>query len=189
MPSYYFLYPLLAAHDRSSVEVCCFHSRPESDDFTSNLRRASDQWRDVSSQSDDDLAREIRRNRIDILVDCSGHYPYNRLLAFARKSAPVQVAYPNYPGTTGLSAFDAILTDEWTTPRGTEHEYAEPVWRLSSGYLTYAPPECASPANTLPRGDVRFGVFQRPGKLTTAFWDVAAGVLLRTPRSRCSFTI
>ncbi len=43
-------------------------------------------------------------------------YPYNRLLAFARKSAPVQVAYPNYPGATGLSAFDAILTDEWTTP-------------------------------------------------------------------------
>ena len=101
----------------------------------------------------------------------------------------MQVAYPNHPGTTGLSAFDAILTDEWTTPGRTEHEYVEPVWRLPSGYLTYAPPECASPANTLPRGDVRFGVFQRPGKLTTAFWDVAAGVLLRTPRSRCSFTI
>jgi predicted O-linked N-acetylglucosamine transferase (SPINDLY family) len=31
---------------------------------------------------------------------------------------------------------------------------------------------------------VRFGVFQRPGKLTAAFWDAAADVLLRTPRSR-----
>ena len=184
VPSYYFLYPLLAAHNRSSVEVSCFHSRPESDDFTANLRRASDEWHDVSSQSDSDVAREIRRSRIDILVDCSGHYPYNRLLAFAKKPAPVQVAYPNYPGTTGLSAFDAILTDKWTTPEGTEQEYAEPVWRLPSGYLTYTPPECAPPANTSAREDMRFGVFQRPGKLTAAFWDAAADVLLRTPRSR-----
>ena len=101
----------------------------------------------------------------------------------------MQVAYPNHPGTTGLSAFDAILTDEWTTPGRTEHEYVEPVWRLPSGYLTYAPPECASPANTLPRENMRFGVFQRPGKLTAAFWDVAADVLLRRRGLDGSFTI
>lgn len=184
VPSYQFLYPLISAHDRNSFEVYCFHSRPESDDFTANLRRVSHHWRDVSRQSDRELARGIQRSGIDILVDCSGHYPYNRLLTFARKPAPVQVTYPNYPGTTGLSTFDAILTDKWTTPAGTEQEYAEPVRRLPSGYLCYTPSECAPPVAPPVRDGIQFGVFQRPGKLTQAFWDVAAEAMKRLPGSR-----
>jgi predicted O-linked N-acetylglucosamine transferase (SPINDLY family) len=116
LPSHFFLYPILNNHDHSRFTIYAYHSRPERDAWTAEFERTCDRWRDVRHNSDREIADMVRRDRIDILVDCSGHYSCNRLLVFAERPAPVQVTFPNYPATTGLSAVDYILTDEWTSP-------------------------------------------------------------------------
>ena len=78
----------------------------------------------------------VRDDRIDILVDLAGHIGGNRLLAFARKPAPVQVTYIGYQNTTGMSAMDYRLTDAWADPPGvTDAFYTEKLVRLPRSFF------------------------------------------------------
>jgi predicted O-linked N-acetylglucosamine transferase (SPINDLY family) len=55
-------------------------------------------WLKVANLSDDKLAEMIHADKIDILIDLSGHTALNRLLTFARKPAPIQASWIGYPG-------------------------------------------------------------------------------------------
>ena len=88
-----FLSPVLEAHDRAQVEVICYANLNREDAVTARFKQRADCWRNVSALQDDPLADLIRQDRIDILIDLSGHTAMNRLLVFARKPAPVQVTW------------------------------------------------------------------------------------------------
>jgi protein O-GlcNAc transferase len=60
----------------------------------------------------------IRADRIDILIDLTGHMGGNRLLTFARRPAPTQASYMAYPHSTGLSAINWRITDAHCDPAG-----------------------------------------------------------------------
>ena len=188
VPTCHFFLPAFLNHDRDVCETFCYHSRPMYDPYTEEYRRAAAHWRDVQLKSEAQILAAIRRDRIDVLVDLSGHYPYHQLRVFGRRAAPVQVAFPNYPSTTGLSSIDYLITDSWTTPPGAEQNYAETPVRLGSGYLPYQPPSQAprkiGPLPALESGEVTFGLFQRPAKMNPGFWDATAAIMRRLPHSR-----
>lgn len=186
-PSYHFLIPLFRHRNREEFGVFSFHLRDADDDATREYRALSDHWFDCRAMSDHDLLDLVRNSEIDIMVDLSGHYPGHRLALFDRKPAPVSVTFPNYPSTTGLGSFDGIIVDEWVCPSGAESQYSEPVCRLPSGYLPYAPPAEAPAVDTLPartNGFITFGLFQRPVKISRSTWDAIAQVLREMPDSR-----
>jgi protein O-GlcNAc transferase len=112
----FFIEPLLREHDHQVVEVHCYAEVMRPDAVTARLQAYSDHWLATVRLSDDDLAKRIRTDGIDILVDLAGHTGDNRLRVFARKPAPVQVTWLGYPNTTGLDAIDYRLVDAVTDP-------------------------------------------------------------------------
>jgi len=185
--SFQFTFPLLLNHDPMQVEVFCYNTRAKSDRSTELYRGTADVWRRVNGWTDAQLTRQIRDDAIDILVDLSGHFANHRLTVFEARPAPVQVAIPNYPCTTGSSAIEYIISDPWISPLESNDTYSEEVVRLPSGFPPYGPPSDAPDVPSLPalrNGCITFGLYQRPAKVHAGVWDVVVEVLRRVPGSR-----
>ena len=69
----YFIEPVLNNHDRNSFEVFCYYNHALADDATSRMRETADCWRDIAAIDDDAVARRVREDRIDILIDLAGN--------------------------------------------------------------------------------------------------------------------
>jgi predicted O-linked N-acetylglucosamine transferase (SPINDLY family) len=183
-----FLLPLLESHDRERFQIFCYASVPQPDALTDALRAHADAWHDVTGQSDEQLAQHIAAEQIDILVDLTMHMQGHRLLAFARRPAPVQVTYLAYCGTTGLDAMDYRLTDPHLDPPGVDERcYSEQSVRLPHTYWCYrpmpeAPPVCGPPSAST--GRVTFGSLNNFSKVSPAAIEAWGRVLQAVPNSR-----
>jgi len=136
--------------------------------------------------SDDQLSQRIQSDGIDILVDLTGHTAHSRLLTFARKPAPIQITYLGYPGTSGLSAMDYRLTDNYAEP-GDDRFYTEKLLRLPDSMWCYRPvadmPE-VTPLPALANGYVTFGSFNNVNKVGADCIALWATLLRALPGAR-----
>lgn len=184
----YFVGSVLPDIDRNQFELWAYYHYPKADLRTAELKPQFYAWRDIYNRSDAEVARQIRDDKIDILIDLSGHTSHNRLAVFAEKPAPVQVSWVGYPNTSGLPQIDYRLTDAYADPEGeADNYYTERLWRLPHGFLCYSPPASAPRVAESPccsRGYVTFGSFnnrQKIGPECVALWSA---VLRAIPDSR-----
>lgn len=184
----FFVEPILAHHDAGQFEIVCYSDVVHEDDTTHRLRGHARHWRSTLGLTDQQVAEQVRRDAIDILVDLTGHIGGNRLLAFARKPAPVQVTYIGYQNTTGMQAMDYRLTDAWSDPPGeTDAYYSETLVRLPRTFFTYLPSPDAPLPGPLPMaraGHVTFGSFNHFSKVTPQVLAAWAEILRRLPTAR-----
>jgi predicted O-linked N-acetylglucosamine transferase (SPINDLY family) len=183
----YFLLPLLEHRDRDQVHVTAYSNCAVTDEVSGRIQRSVDAWCFIAGASDEQVAEQIRADGIDILVDLSGHTADHRLLVFARKPAPVQIAWVGYPGTTGLDAMDYRCSDRWADPVDEPRPSSEQVLLLPHTTWCYVPlsgsPEVAAlPALSNPV--ITFGSFNNFGKISSATLDMWAQILQQTPGSR-----
>jgi predicted O-linked N-acetylglucosamine transferase (SPINDLY family) len=178
--------PVLENRDKSQFEVVCYSNSPTSDDVTETFRQLADGWRDISQWSDDQLADCIQRDRIDILVDLSGHGDGNRLRLFARKPAPIQVTAWGHATGTGLPTIDYLFSDPVAIPSEVRHYYAEQICDLPC-LIAIEPPPNSSRSNLPPvsqNGFLTYGVFNRVSKFSDEAVAVWSNVLSADPASR-----
>lgn len=187
----YFAEAPLSHHDPLRVRTIVYDVCPRGDARTERLRaaveRAGGAWKRVASLSEAALADLVRADRVDVLVDLTGHTAGNRLETFARKPAPVQVTWIGYPNGTGLSRVDWRITDAVSDPVSTRQAYVERLWRLPGCFLCYTPSPLAPPAADAPaleRGYVTFGSFNALSKQTPEVMRVWARILRELPSAR-----
>jgi protein O-GlcNAc transferase len=180
----HFLIGLLPNHDPREVEIYCYADVAREDGMTQKLRAAAHHWRSLVGETDAAAAEMIRQDGIDILVDLAGHTGENRLLAFARKPAPVQVTYCGYPGTTGLTTIDWRLTDALADPLGAADPfYSEKLFRLPKTFLCFTPPQ-TEPSPPTARRPVTFGSFNYLPKINLAVVATWSEILRAVPGSK-----
>ena len=201
--------PLFKNHDHSRFEIVCFSRTLRPDHMTETFRRLSDGWWDTVEMDDETLAELVRRERIDVLVDLTQHCTGHRLLAFARKPAPVQVSYVGYPASTGLETIEYRISDRWLEGEGNKmadgkwkmldrlEPTADGKWQKSSGdaervflldsYWCYDMEGVVVPVSELPartQGHITFGCLTAFFKMNESLVALWSRVLHRVPDSR-----
>lgn len=182
-----FTVPLFSHHDHSAFEIFCYSSVERPDEYTRQIAGYADVWRDVRTMDDSALSDLIRSDNIDILVDITMHMANGRPLVFARKPAPIQVAWLAYPGTTGIGTIDYRFSDPRLDPPGFESHYTERTVRLPDSFWCYDPLTDQPQVNPLPaltRGYLTLGCLNNPCKVTDHTLRLWSGVMRALPSAK-----
>ena len=176
-PVGYFLAGLLPELRDQDVEAFCYSDRGFADDMTGELKRAAADWRESASLSDAELARQIRRDRVDVLIDLAGHTEGHRLELFAERAAPTQLSWMGYVGTLGVPNIDGLIADQHHVPSEHEADYPETIFRMPATYVCYRPPHDLPPIEPRdPSAPTVLAAFHNPAKIspaTVALWATA----------------
>ena len=176
---------LASSTDR--LELFAYPTCIRTDEISERIKASCRGWYPVAGLSDEFMAKRIRADGIDILIDLSGHTAYNRLPVFAWKPAPVQVSWLGYFATTGVAAIDYFVADPWTLPVSEEINFTEKIWRLPETRFCFTPPDAAvtvSPLPALINGYVTFGCFNNLSKMNDKVVALWARVMKAVPASR-----
>jgi protein O-GlcNAc transferase len=183
----HFLENVFAAHDRSAIDLICYSNTRDEDATTARFKSMVDCWRSIVALDDEAAAALIRADRIDILIDLSGHTEGERLAIFARKPAPIQCTWLGYYATTGLPEIDYMIADRFVVPAEHETLYSEKPYRLPDSYLCFTPPGLPVAVDELPalrNGFITFGSCNNVLKLNRRVIDLWSQLLRAMPQAR-----
>jgi len=176
---------LIEAHDRARFEISLFAHVRGPDAMSRRLEAAADSWTDVHGLSHEAIAERIREKRLDILVHPAGRHDEVTWSVAALRPAPIQVALYE-AATTGIAAFDYLVTDRILTPKQATERLVERPLRLPSLPLHELPAEAppVTPLPALDAGYVTFGSLNNSAKLNDGVLALWARTLAAVPGSR-----
>jgi protein O-GlcNAc transferase len=139
----YLFRQLFAAHDRRRFEVSAYSLSPgDGSALRAEIAAGCDRFTDLASLSDEEAARRIRADGIDILVDLEGLLEGTRPRILACRPAPLQVSWAGLLGILEASFVDYRMTDRSTngeSPAGS-YRFEQPVF-LPGSFFPYGCPE------------------------------------------------
>ena len=178
--------PIIERRDRNNFKVAIYSGVTAPDGMTNWFQSIADIWHNTMGMTDDQLAKQIRDDKVDILVDLSGHSVGNKLMAFAQKPAPIQITAWGHGGGTGLKQVDYMFTDPVWIPAEARRLFAEKCWDLPC-FITFEAPSggpTPKPQPALTNGYITFGCMNRYQKVTPKVEELWVQVLKAVPDSR-----
>jgi predicted O-linked N-acetylglucosamine transferase (SPINDLY family) len=108
---------LAARHDRGRFDIFGYCAATADDSDMHRRAVASfDHLRIIRELSDEQSARLIRDDEIDILIDLDGLSAHTRLAVLRWRPAPIQATYPRSAGPVPLPELDYLLCDDFVVP-------------------------------------------------------------------------
>ncbi|KAH9315388.1 hypothetical protein KI387_024015 [Taxus chinensis] len=182
-------------HNQDHIEVFCYAlSQGDGSEWRQRIQEEAEHFIDVSSLSSDVIARMISEAHIQILINLNGYTKGARNEIFAMKPAPIQVSYMGFPGTTGASYIDYLVTDEFVSPTRFSHIYSEKLVHLPHCYFVNDYKQknrdvlnlACQPKRSdygLPEDKFLFACFNQLYKMDPAIFITWCNILKRVPNS------
>jgi predicted O-linked N-acetylglucosamine transferase (SPINDLY family) len=179
---------VLETHKKADFEVFAYYCGIARDDgVKQRCRAAVDHWLDINDLSDEEAARRIRADEIDILVDLNGFTKSARTKVFSLRPAPIVVNWFGFPGTMGSPDHHYLIADSHIVPPGSERYYTEKVVRLSCYQPNDRKRVVADPPRRtdegLPEGAFVFCSLNGAQKFTASMFAAWMAILGATPDS------
>tara|TARA_Y100001935_G_scaffold121437_2_gene100458 strand:- start:22675 stop:24756 length:2082 start_codon:yes stop_codon:yes gene_type:complete len=137
--SHFVISPLTFFNDKD-FESYAYSNYHVNDNYTKELKKRFSYWRDIFALSEENIVKQIEKDRIDILFDLSGYTARNSIKIIKKKLSPIQISWLGYSGTTGNSNIDFILCDKIALPQEEEKWYTEKPLRMPDSYYCYNKP-------------------------------------------------
>ncbi|MEO6065925.1 MAG: hypothetical protein ABIP49_09135 [Lysobacterales bacterium] len=180
-----FMGALFAHADPERVEWFVYANHTGSDAVTTRLRARTRHWRDIATLGDIACLEALRADRLDVLLDLSGHTAGARPEVIQARVAPMQIAYLGYPAPTAARGIDAMIADVAVVPEGAEQGWPERILRLPHAFLCYEPyPDTPDVASRAHGARFTFGSFNNLAKLDDATVGLWCRVLEAAPETR-----
>lgn len=108
-PMTYFIKRLLNDFSENKFKVYCYSINNIGDiaTYSKNIK-----WRQIKYLPLVGCIKQILSDKIDILIDLSGHTSGNRMDIFANRLAKLQLSYLGYPCITGMPEIDYYIIDK-----------------------------------------------------------------------------
>ncbi|OGC92359.1 hypothetical protein A2899_03505 [Candidatus Amesbacteria bacterium RIFCSPLOWO2_01_FULL_49_25] len=175
---------LLRHHNKQLFKIILFSYGTDDHSIYRRLaQNYSDEFIDLQGVNSLQFAQTIANERVDILVDLKGHTQHGKLDVFSLRPAPVQIAWLGFPGTTGASFIDYIVTDKIVTPRHELKYYTERPIYMPHTYQIY---DFGSkvPLKKKINKTFTFCSFNQSYKTEPPVFKVWMNILKRVPESR-----
>jgi len=106
------LQDVLLSHDRDQYDISLYTWSPDDDSAArESIEGLADHTIDVQGWSDAAIAARLREDRVDVLLDPGSPARHSRPGVFARRPAPLQLAWLGDPVSAFSGWFDALLSD------------------------------------------------------------------------------
>eukprot|EP00736_Rhodelphis_marinus_P008920 Rmarinus@m.2728 len=197
---------LMQQHDRSRFLVSAYSTADEG--FSNPCRKlveeSADQFFDVHALSDVDIALHMREQKVDVLIELTGHTKGARIGTLCMQPAPIQAHYFGYAGTIGSECLDYYVADNVVLPKENwdlidetpahmpynlyinsydEHKLFTEAEELEAQSLDADRFESTYGVPKLQEGAVVFCAFHKAYKITPSIFEVWMNVLKTVPNS------
>jgi predicted O-linked N-acetylglucosamine transferase (SPINDLY family) len=188
-PVSYFAQPIFDHYDRERFELFAYSFHPGGAD---NVQREIEskvlKFRRMPNMPEQDIARIIADDALDILFELGGSTHLNRLEVMAHQPAPVQVSWLGYPHSSGLSRIGHVLVDPYLKPPDPrlllERPFEMPSSWVTLGSLGFGEQEIAAGLPEERAGRLTFGTMNNPYKYAPEAIALWSRVLRAVPGSR-----
>jgi protein O-GlcNAc transferase len=181
---------LFGLHNRDVFKVFCYsYGQDDGSIYRQRIENDCDHFADLIDLNYSQSYKKIKEDRIDILVDLIGYTRGHRIGICARRPAPIQVRYLGFPGTTGASFFDYLITDRIMTPPDQAAYYSEHFVYMPHCYQINDFKQSIAEKNWnrreigLPEDSFVFCSFNQAYKIEARMFDCWMRILNRVPDS------
>jgi predicted O-linked N-acetylglucosamine transferase (SPINDLY family) len=181
---------LFKVHDRKEFQIFCYsYGWNDGSVYRQSIQQDCDRFVDLFGLNDEDAARRIHEDGVDILVDLMGHTKSNRLEICALRPAPIQITYLGFPGTSGAKFFDYMISDRIVTPESHAQWYSEQLvfmpdcYQVNDHLQPISEKQIKRADVGLPENAFVFCSFNQPHKIEPVMFDVWMNILRQVPNS------